>query len=351
MVYTEIIKEVKIMEELKVVQKAGAYDKDGKIIIPFEYERVEKMTTGVYEAKSFSGEYHLYTSKGKVEYPEHMAKINNVFLFSDKTCIFVLQDNEKVYIGEIDFEKNTFNVIYERVAFTCNNEIYYLSVILNDGSQDIFSPEEKKVILHLKPSEFILEIIEGKGFVVKEGANRKFYDLSGRLIVENFVRITIYDKVLCIVRRNPNTRRVVEFMYSYTGEVIVKREHLPGDMYALSAIEPIINGEQMVIITSINMVGDVYLAELLDIKGKVIFSSKIDYMKEMLLYDNDTILLKHNNLDMLCKLEKDDAGSIIVKKVIEADRIENVGYRKYRVHKDGKIVLYDTDGNRIQLKE
>jgi len=338
------------MEELKVVKKVGAYDKDEKIIIPFEYRSVAKLNDIVYKAESFEGEYHLYTSKGKVEYPEHMAKINYGDHFRDNT--YVLQDNEKVYIGEIDFEKNIFNVIYERVAFTFQDEIDCLSVILNDGSQDIFSPEEKKVVLHLKPSESILEIIEGKGFVVKEGDNRKFYDLSGRLIVENFVRITTYDKVLHIVRRNPNTRRVVEFMCSYTGEVIVKREHLPGAMYALSAIEPIINGERMVIITSINIVGDIYLAELLDIKGKTIFSSRIEYIKEILLYDNDTILLKSNkNLEMLYKLEWDDSEGIIVKKVLEADRIINVGYREYRVYKDGKNVLYDSDGNRFILKE
>ena len=54
---------------------------------------------------------------------------------------------------------------------------------------------------------------------------------------------------------------------------------------------------------------------------------------------------------MLCKIEKYDSGSIGVKKVLEADEIENVGYRKYRVHKGGKIVLYNSDGNQIQLKQ
>jgi len=337
------------MEELKVVKKAGAYNAEGKIIIPFEYERVEKMTTGVYEAKSFEGEYHLYTSKGKVEYPKHMAKINYGYYFRDKT--YVLQDNEKVYIGEIDFEKNTFNVIYERNAIKFLNEIYYISIFFMDGSQDIFSHEEKKVILHLKPSETLCEIKEGKGFVVKEGDNLKFYDLSGRIIVENFYMITAYDKVLHIVRWIPNARKDIEIIYSYSGEKIVQREHLRADMYALHVIETIINGEQTDIITSINLVGDVYLAELLDIKGKVIFSSKIECMKEMLLYDNDTILFKSNNLDMLCKIEKDDAGSIGIKKVLEADKIENVGYRKYRIYKDGKIVLYDYADNLIQLQQ
>ena len=336
------------MEELKVVKKVGAYDNDGKIIIPFEYKGVAKLNDVVYKAENFEGEYHLYTSKGKVEYPEHMAKINYGYHFCDNT--YVLQDSEKVYIGEIDFEKNTFNVIYERVAFTCKDETYYLSVILNDGSQDIFSHEEKKVILHLKPSESLLEIIEGKGFVVQEGKKFKFYDLTGRMVVENFFRIMAYDKVLRILRNLPNVGRNIEIIYSYTGEKIVEREHLPFDTYALHVIETIINEERTDIITSIKMVGDVYLAELLDIKGKVIFSSKIDCVKEMLLYDNDTILIKSNNLDMLCKLEKDDSGSIIVKKVLEADKIENVGYRKYRVRKDGKIVLCDSDCKRIQLQ-
>lgn len=336
------------MEELKVVKKVGAYNAEGKIIIPFEYKSVAKLNDIVYKAESFEGKYHLYTSKGKVEYPEHMAKINYGYHFRDNT--YVLQDSEKVYIGEIDFEKNTFNVIYERVAFTCKDETYYISIILMDGSQDIFSYEEKKVVLHLKSSENLYEIIEGKGFVVKERKNFKFYDLSGRLIVENFYRIIAYDKLLRILRCVPNARRNIEIIYSYTGEKIVQREHLPADMYALNVIETIINEEQAVIITSIKMVGDIYLAELLDIKGKVIFSSKIDCMKEMLLYDNDTILFKSNNLDMLCKLEKDDSMGIIVKKVIEADKIENCGYRKYRVQKKGKIVLYDSDGNLIQLK-
>ena len=337
------------MEELKVVKKVGAYNKDGKIIIPFEYRGVAKLTDVVYKAESFEGEYHLYTSKGKVEYPKHVVKINYGYHFRDNT--YVLLNSKKVYIGEIDFEKNTFNVMYERVAFTCNDETYYLSVILMDGSQDIFSHEEKKVILHLKPSETLCEIKEGKGFVVKEGDNLKFYDLSGRIIVENFYMITAYDKVLHIVRWIPNARKDIEIIYSYSGEKIVQREHLRADMYALHVIETVINGKQTVIITSINMVGDDYLAELLDIKGKVIFSSKIDCVKEILLYDNDTILLKSNNLDMLCKIEKDDSGSIGVKKVLEADKIENVGYRKYRVHKDGKIVLYDSAGNQIQLQQ
>lgn len=333
------------MEELKVVKKMGAYNKDGKLIIPFEYRSVAKLTDIVYKAESFEGEYHLYTSKGKVEYPKHIAKINYGYHFRDNT--YVVIDNKKVYIGEIDFEKNTFNVIYERIAFTCKDETYYISIILMDGSQEIFSHEEKKVVLHLKPSENIYEIIEGKGLVVKERKNFKFYDLTGRLVVENFFRIIAYDKVLRILKSIPNTEKNIEIIYSYAGEKIVQREHLPGDMYALNVVETIINGEQTIIITSINMVGDVYLAELLDIKGKVIFSSKIDCVKEMLLYDNDTILFKSNNLDMLCKLEEDVDGHIIATKNLEAEKIENVGYRKYRVHKDGKVVLYNSDGNRI----
>jgi len=180
------------MEELKVVQIAGAYDKDGKIIIPFEYERVEKKTTGVYGAKSFSGEYHLYTSKGKVEYPKHIVKINKAVLFTDETCIFILQDNEKVYIGKIDFEKNVFNVIYERFASKFEKHLYHISIFFNDGSQDIFSPEEKKVVLHLKPSETLCEIIDKKGFFVRERDRRKFYDFTGRMVAENF-SITIKD--------------------------------------------------------------------------------------------------------------------------------------------------------------
>ena len=337
------------MEELRVVKKVGAYNKDGKVIIPFEYEKVWDLNDIVYEAITFEGEYHLYTSKGKVEYPKHIVKITKAYYFLGNT--YVLQDNEKVYIGEIDFEKNAFNVIYERFAIKFQNNIYYISVFFKDGSRDVFSHEEKKVVLHLKPSEILREIEEGKGFIVEEEKTRKFYDISGNKIAENCLKIITYDKVFHVLMSSPNARRNIEIIYSYTGEKIVEREHLPDVMYALHVIETIINEERTDIITSIKKVGDVYLAELLDIKGKVIFSSKKDYMKEMLLYDNDTILFESKNLDMLCKLKKDDAGAILVKKVLEADGIENVGFRKYRVRKDDKILLYDSDGNLIQLKQ
>jgi len=227
------------MGEVKVVQKQGLINEEGKVIVPIEYEEVGVLESGVYVAIKSDiaveeekprknqyyhhkkiipvkdeSKYHLYTNKGRIVYNEPILDLE-----LNEERIFAVQTPKGWRMVEIDIEKNILCSYYDYVEEILGISDEYIAVRDKNKRGIVYSLDTWEKIID---EEDVFDIIiEERGFTVYSDKFEKyaFYDFCGVMILdfdwnsmefkEDYITVKEYDE------KDNSLKRIGK--YSYDG--------------------------------------------------------------------------------------------------------------------------------------
>ena len=231
------------MSKVKVVQKQGVINEEGKVIVPLKYDYVTVLQCGIYAAvvgdvelkeeesirkkhyhyKRLSpvkdkSKVHLYSDKGEIIFTEPI--LEYIVTDDDLEKIVAVKVLDAWRLVEFDYENNILKSYYsiaDEILDVCDG---YIAVKrLNEGCT-VYSLKNWERILDLREADKIT-IIKKSGFVVYEKKTGKagFYNLSGGMILDyewdwmechlDHIQVKEYHSMLDVVKRRAR--------YSYDG--------------------------------------------------------------------------------------------------------------------------------------
>ena len=309
------------MKKLNVVGRKGAYDEDGKLIIPFDYVEINTLNNGVYYAREDfkESDYHLYTAKGRLDYPK---TITNIQWDNERRLLAVYGKSNTVEIVEVDYENNTLNTIYSNANIRVsqmNDDLLRLRCI--NGDVEVFSRKQKKVIVSFNEGKSILAVNE-KGFICNDETGMSFWNLSGEKILDEFNDIKMYDDFLICI-----DKAMFWKLYSYDGKKLNPYKY-SGNEFTDGIIPRLIQikGEKVwLFITNDKIVNSEKLMKRLESADGTCFICTLEQGAPIVVYEDiGNAILKEKKKQTLYKFEKDKKGSITAKVLFEADRIKRM---------------------------
>jgi len=239
------------MSKIEVVKREGIVNEEGKVIVPFEYEYVRVLNSGVYvavkgernfeESKPVCNKYyhhkklipikdesriHLYTDKGKIAFNQPI--LDYVCNNNGTDEIVALKIPEGWRLVELDYEKNILNAYYstvDRIVDMCDG---YIAVERVGNGCTVYSMDNWEKVFELTEAAEII-IISESGFLVTEKETRKyaFYNLSGCMILDyEWDCICCEDDYIVVIQYLGDTQLAKKkVIYSYDGEELEVNEY------------------------------------------------------------------------------------------------------------------------------
>jgi len=364
MVNTEIYKEVKVMGNLQVVKKAGAYDEKRGWVIPLSYDEITKLKTGVFIARQYRSDeppfgetYQLYSEKGRLDY--HYEGCITEVLYDKNEEIFAIKvtdlSNHEWHLVEIDYQNNAINKLYQNsivsVDLLSNNCIRLLTL---EGEIELFSRELKQVI-HKLAEKASIHLGGKQGFIISNRDELKgFINLEGKLVLDyKWNAMVLGDDFITVVKELGNGEYNFG-LYTYEGKEVLPctywgMEYVPGITPELCRID----GEKIWLFNIHRKENGIYYDELIKADGEAVLSISGDdvFMSDVSIwvYEGSNVIIKEKNKATLYKLEMNNHCKIKAVIVCEADKIAKLrDYGLYRVYKGRKRGICNKNGTMIE---
>ena len=328
------------MKKLNVVGRQGAYDDEGNLIIPFDYVEINSLSNGVYYACENENDYHLYTAKGRLEYPN---TITNVQWDKEKSLLAVWGKYNTAEIVEVDYENNILKTIYSNAITQVSQESDdLLSLTRINGDLEIFSRKQKKVIASFDDKTDIDDVSE-KGFVCNDGKKQSFWNVSGEKVLDGFREIIMYDDFLVVNKAG------LWGVYSHEGKVLIPCKYCSrGSVDGVVPFDTEIDGKEVWLFRVHDLINFEYWRQkLITIDNReVIYTDVKD--EWIFVFGTPNLLVKGKKKETLYKIEKDQDGIMTIKKVFEAKKIIDLSDGNFAVRVGCKQGVCNMDGEMIK---
>lgn len=330
------------MNNLVIVKKHGMQNEDGKIIIPAKYKKIKLLKSGIYVAKKFSGEIHLYTKKGQLSFSSPIW-----YYKTDKNeNIVALKTTTDWKLIDIDYQKNKIEIHYSGINYIINIAYGYIAAKvsndINDNSIIIYSIRDRLVIINSWEACEVEIYKQGFVFFEKDSGLQSFYNLSGRRILDyKWTHIELYSAYILVKAQKSFSAIPTYGIFSYEGEPLISCK------YRNLELENIKIGESVIPLFKVGkIIGSSYKMGLLMLNGEalVVFGE----YDEISIEGDNFIITRDENSDILYEVN-DIENDLQLKFILKGKKITvfDDNATLFKVSKRHRVGLYSSSGEEI----